>query len=176
MLAETRRLAGSGDRLWDLYCGYGLFAVALSPRFASVVGVEASAEAVDCARANAAAGAGAESAGGACAFHHLRITGPALARLFAGAPAADEAVILDPPYAGAPAPVLLAAGARRARRIVHVFCNTGRIPADAAVWRKAGYRIAEIVPLDMFPGTPELETLVSLEPGAPPHRRVSPPR
>ena len=169
MLAEARRLAGGGDRLWDLYCGYGLFAIALSQGFASVVGVEASAEAVACARANAArrgTGGGPQRALAGCTFHDLRITGPALTALFAGTPPADEALILDPPYAGAPAPVLLAAGARGARRVVHVFCNTGRIPADAAIWRKAGYRISEIVPLDMFPGTPELETLVCLEPGS----------
>lgn len=164
MLAEARRMAGSGGRLWDLYCGYGLFAVALSARFASVVGVEASEEAVACARLNASRGA-REAAKAGFEFHHLRITGPALSALFGATPAAEEALILDPPYAGAPAPVLLAAGARRARRVVHVFCNTSRIPADAAVWRKAGYRISEIVPLDMFPGTPELETLVCLEPG-----------
>ncbi len=168
MLAEARRLAGGGQRLWDLYCGYGLFAVALAAGFASVVGVEASAEAVAWARVNAARGG--QRGGAALQFHHLHITGPALAALFKATPPADEALILDPPHAGAPAPVLLAAGARRARRVVHVFCNTSRIPADAAVWRKAGYRIREIVPLDMFAGTPELETLVCLEPGAPPRR------
>ncbi len=177
MLAEARRLTGSGGRLWDLYCGYGLFAIALSQRFASIVGVEASAEAVACARANVGRRSGPGALAG-CVFHDLRITGPALAALFAVTSPADESMILDPPYGGAPAPVILAAGARGARRIVHVFCNTGRIPADAAIWRKAGYRISEIVPLDMFPGTPELETLVCLEPGEPgePHEPGAPPR
>ena len=176
MLSEAGRLLGGGDRLWDLYCGYGLFAVALASggRFASVVGVEASADAIACARANAERMTSTQArpdAGGSRPtaidfdLREARITGPALKELFAEVPvAAAEALLLDPPYAGAPAPVLLASAGRGARRVLHVTCNTSRIPTDAAVWRRAGYRIADMVPLDMFPGTPELETLVLLEP------------
>ncbi len=162
ILAEARRMLGRGGRLWDLYCGYGLFALALSGGFASVVGVETSTDAVACARANAER---LRLRPEAAEFCEARITGPALQELFAGhSAAAEEAFVLDPPYRGAPAPVLIAAARRRPARVLHVFCNTSRIPVDAAIWRKAGYRISEIVPFDMFPGTPELETLALLEP------------
>jgi hypothetical protein len=163
MLAEARRLLGGGDRLFDLYCGYGLFGLALSDAWGSVVGVESSPQAVVSARANAAGSAGRVE------VREARITGPALREIFAAVPAqAREAVILDPPYAGTPAPVILTAGGRAPQRVLHVFCNCSRIPGDVAVWRKAGYRVTAMVPVDMFAGTPELETLVLLEPaGAP---------
>jgi tRNA/tmRNA/rRNA uracil-C5-methylase (TrmA/RlmC/RlmD family) len=46
---------------------------------------------------------------------------------------------------------------------VHIFCNVDRIPADLDEWQRYGYRVSQVAPLDMFPGTPNLEVAILLE-------------
>ena len=53
---------------------------------------------------------------------------------------------------------------RRASRIVHIFCNVDRIPGDIDEWQRYGYRVSQVAPLDMFPGTPNLEVAMLLQP------------
>jgi hypothetical protein len=55
--------------------------------------------------------------------------------------------------------------ARRPARVVHIFCGIETVPGAVAEWGKAGYTLSKCVPLDMFAGTPNLETLALFEPG-----------
>ncbi len=57
-----------------------------------------------------------------------------------------------------------AIAARRPSKVLHIFCNSDLIVPDLSRWKTAGYRAQRAVPLDMFPGTPEVETLVLLRP------------
>jgi hypothetical protein len=43
------------------------------------------------------------------------------------------------------------------------FAVADEIPDALAEWERFGYRVKEVLPLDLFPGTPHLETLVALE-------------
>ena len=52
---------------------------------------------------------------------------------------------------------------RKPVRVCHVFCGTDEIPASIKEWERYGYRVKEVQPLDLFPGTPHLETIVMLE-------------
>jgi tRNA/tmRNA/rRNA uracil-C5-methylase (TrmA/RlmC/RlmD family) len=52
---------------------------------------------------------------------------------------------------------------RKPVRVLHIFCGTDEIPAALAEWERYGYRVKEVLPMDLFPGTPHLETLVALE-------------
>jgi hypothetical protein len=47
--------------------------------------------------------------------------------------------------------------------VLHVFCGTDEIPGELKQWERAGYAASAIRPLDLFPGTPNIETLVLLE-------------
>jgi tRNA/tmRNA/rRNA uracil-C5-methylase (TrmA/RlmC/RlmD family) len=73
-------------------------------------------------------------------------------------------VLLDPPRQGADVGVLETIAARRAQRIVHVVCNIDLLPTELRRWTASGYRVARAVPLDMFPGTSTIETVLALQP------------
>jgi hypothetical protein len=45
-----------------------------------------------------------------------------------------------------------------------LFCRIDLMPAELERWRSTGYRLAEAVPFDMFPGTDEIEVMALFTP------------
>ena len=72
------------------------------------------------------------------------------------------AVLLDPPREGAKGigPALRELGAKRA---VYVSCDPATLARDVRACVEAGYRIATVQPVDMFPQTHHVEAAVLLE-------------
>ena len=146
------------DHFLDLYCGYGLFSFALGEAAKSVLGVEWEGPSIDCAKASAKhlkknyrfiAGKIDEE------FVQTRLPRPVLNE--------PEKILLDPPRKGCEPGVIHALAMRKPIRVCHVFCGTDEIPASLKEWERYGYRVREVQPLDLFPGTPHLETIVMLE-------------
>ncbi len=77
-----------------------------------------------------------------------------------------DAVILNPPRAGTDSRVteILEQLADKPRVIAYVSCNPATLARDVA--RLPGYRIASVVPFDMFPQTAHVETVCELVPEA----------
>jgi tRNA/tmRNA/rRNA uracil-C5-methylase (TrmA/RlmC/RlmD family) len=48
--------------------------------------------------------------------------------------------------------------------VVHIFCGVSAIHDAVSSWKQCGYGVTRCLPLDMFAGTPNLETLLLLEP------------
>lgn len=161
MLTSIRQLLqpNGTERLIDLFCGYGLFSHFLSPDCAAVCGVDSDRESI----AAAIASARYHAARGEVAFFCRQITAATLARILP-APAGAELAILDPPRQGTDGETIAGLAARRPRRAVHIFCHTDGIPPAVRTWADSDYRVTRCLPLDMFPGTPNLETLLLLEP------------
>ena len=146
------------DHFLDLYCGYGLFSFALGEAAKSVLGVEWEGPSIDCAKASA---------------KHLKKSYRFIAgkidemfvqmRLPRPIPGEPEKILLDPPRKGCEPGVIHALAMRKPIRVCHVFCGTDEIPASLKEWERYGYRVREVQPLDLFPGTPHLETIVMLE-------------
>lgn len=145
-------------RLLDLYCGYGLFSLFLTPRFRKVLGIDAGGAAIRAAAANARLNPG----GNRTRFLARRITAELIAEL--APPGGPETVILDPPRQGPQPGVIGALCRRRPRQALHIFCGVDQIPASVKAWRAGGYRVVRIVPLDLFPGSANLEVLILLAP------------
>ena len=143
---------------FDLYCGYGLFTLALGPSARSAVGIERSPESIEAAIAN-----GARLRAGNVRFVRCEITEESLGAVIAHARPGD-AVLLDPARGGTAPGVIECVAARRPGRVVHLFCNIDLICAEIGRWAKSGYRVAEAVPFDMFPGTDDVEVMVLLLP------------
>ena len=74
-----------------------------------------------------------------------------------------DAVIMDPPRAGSTPEFLAGAAALRPRRIVYVSCNVVTQARDLKVLRERGYRLTRVAPVDMFPHTKHVESIVTLE-------------
>jgi tRNA/tmRNA/rRNA uracil-C5-methylase (TrmA/RlmC/RlmD family) len=73
------------------------------------------------------------------------------------------AVIVDPPRAGLSREVVTRLARRRPDRIVYVSCDVATQARDLRALLESGYRIDEVQAFDMFPNTPHIETVVSLE-------------
>ncbi|MCC6784542.1 MAG: 23S rRNA (uracil(1939)-C(5))-methyltransferase RlmD [Planctomycetes bacterium] len=160
LVREVRRIlhdAPKDARIADLYCGGGLFALALARSTGRVFGIEDSEQAIADANASAALN-GIENA-------HFRAG--LVERLMNNLARSREkpfAVILDPPRAGCAARVLHGVAKElQPTRIVYVSCEPATLARDLARLLPLGYEITEITPVDMFPHTSHIETIVVLE-------------
>lgn len=160
MLALAREMLapGADEYLLDLYCGYGLFSHFLAPDFKQVLGIDAEGPSIRSAAANSRFNS---RRGGRTKFLGKRIDGKFLEELLE-ASAPPESVLLDPPRQGPQAGVIATLCQNRPRNILHVFCGVDQIPASLKEWRAGGYQVRRVVPLDMFPGTANLEVMILL--------------
>jgi len=77
-----------------------------------------------------------------------------------------DAVVLDPPRQGCPPEVLDGVFNQIAPpKAVYVSCNPEALAAELPVILNAGYRVTSIQPVDMFPHTDHIETVVTLTRG-----------
>ncbi len=151
-------------RFIDLYCGYGLFANFIGKRFGETYAVDMDPYSIECGRDTARYTARRSGTAVRTHFRAAPITPSSLDSLLPGTGTRDETVVLDPPRQGPGNGVVAYCGGRGVRRAVHLFCAIDRAPIDLQEWVKSGYRISQVVALDMFPGTPNLELAVLLEP------------
>ena len=140
-----------GERVLDAYCGLGNFSLPLAARGAAVTGLEAGAEMVERARANAAGNALPAS------FHRADLGDEAVVRDWLGR--GWDKLLIDPPRSGAE---VLVEHVRLARpsRIVYVSCNPDTLARDAArLVHGHGYHMARTGLVDMFPHTSHIESV-----------------
>jgi 23S rRNA (uracil1939-C5)-methyltransferase len=142
----------AGERALDLYCGAGNFTLPIARRHAVVDGIERDPIAVEAGRANARrAGLSAAS------FQAGRVTDALRARV----PGTLDAVVLDPPRAGA-ADAVAAIARLRAPRVVYVSCEPSTLARDVRAFLACGYRLGRVQPIDLFPQTYHIETVAEL--------------
>jgi 23S rRNA (uracil1939-C5)-methyltransferase len=145
-VAEGRvRGATRRDLAIDLYAGVGFFTHPLTQLFGRVIAVEGSNVSIRYLRMNTTAEA---------------IHAP-VEQWVSRMPEADF-VFLDPPRAGA-RPEVIDAVAKKAKRICYLSCDPVTFARDANRLRAAGWRLASLDLLDLFPNTHHVETLSSFE-------------
>lgn len=149
-----------GKVLVDLFSGVGLFSLSFAGFFDHVYGVESSASAVSDARFNA------ENQG----IDNISwLSGRAeneFSALVASISGLD-AVIIDPPREGCDRRLLSQLSASRARKIIYVSCDLATLCRDLRHLAAAGYALDAVQPVDMFPHTAHLETVVCLRRNSP---------
>ncbi len=149
---------GHVERIVDLYCGAGTFALYFASRGARVVGIEENPSAVREARANAAL----NGVDDRTTFLAGRVEMVLRGEHGAGALAAAEAVFLDPPRKGSDPPTLDALLRSRVPYIWYLSCNPATLARDLAHLLAGGYKLGLVQPFDMFPQTGHIEALVAL--------------
>lgn len=143
-------LAPTGDEtLLDLYCGVGLFGLALAERVGRVIGVEARLNSAADWRYNAREMAHVELMEGDVETVLPTIEGPLAAGL----------VILNPPRAGAGEKIAAEIARLAPRRVVYVSCDPATLARDARLLVDAGYRLEHVQPVDAFPQTYHIESV-----------------
>ncbi|HCQ98927.1 MAG TPA: hypothetical protein DIU48_05875 [Acidobacteria bacterium] len=81
------------------------------------------------------------------------------------------AVIVDPPRTGLSPEVAVRLTRCCPDRIVYVSCDVATQARDLRVLTAAGYRLAQVHAFDMFPNTPHVETVVTLDRAGGPSRQ-----
>ena len=156
---EKAELCGD-EILLDLYCGIGTIGLSMADRAREIVGIEIVEEAVACAKENALRN-GVENAyfycGDASDAKGLLKNAEALHGSVDGA-----TVIMDPPRKGSTPELINYLAERDFRRIVYVSCNPDTLARDCVVFRSLGYEIGTVTPVDMFPRTGHVESVVCL--------------
>ena len=161
LISKTEQLLnpdGSGV-LYDLYCGYGLFACSFAGRYKEITGIEASGESIKSALLNAKY----LSEGTRIRFAAKKITEDSLLQTLPAKIKENEVFLLDPPRNGAEKGVIKTIAEREPGKIIHIFCCVDEIPEGIAQWEKEGYKLKSLSPLDLFPGSPNLEVIALLE-------------
>lgn len=150
-----------GDRVLDLYCGVGAIALQLASDIAShaqgsgeVIGVEIVEAAVDNARDNAKLN-GIEN------VHFIKAD--ASKWLYEqNDKLMIDVIVVDPPRKGLDPAALNVIREADCERVVYVSCNPATLARDLALLSDR-YQIATIQPVDMFPHTTHVETIVLIQ-------------
>ena len=155
ILYETaREYAGdTKDKvIFDLYSGTGTIAQLLAPIAEHVTGVEIVPEAVRSAEENAC-----RNKLDNCSF----IAGDVL-KVIDELEEKPDLIILDPPRDGIHPKALPKIIAFGVKRIVYISCKPTSLARDLIVLQQNGYQVERSCCVDMFPGTPHVETVVLL--------------
>jgi 23S rRNA (uracil1939-C5)-methyltransferase len=73
-----------------------------------------------------------------------------------------DVVFLDPPRAGSTPECIAAVNKMKPRRVVYVSCDPETLARDVAAFTRLGWRAAKFCPVDLFPQTKHVETVVLL--------------
>ena len=154
LAVEAAHLTGK-EVVLDAYCGIGTIGLTAADHAKQVVGVELNRDAVQDAIGNAKHNG----------VKNARFFAADATRWISEAAAAGEradVIFMDPPREGS-TPQFLDSVARMApKRVVYVSCNPETLARDLALLTKKGYRVESSTPVDMFPQTEHIETVVLL--------------
>ncbi len=140
-----------GLRIVDAYCGFGVYGRRLARHGARAVGIELDPGAVEMSREVPVKG-------------FRLIEGPVEGHMESVLPA--DRVILNPPRGGVDEAVTEALARTPPERLIYVSCDPSTLARDLArleVPRRL--RVTRIQGVDLFPQTPHVETIVTLDAG-----------
>ena len=151
---ELAKLTGR-ETVIDAYCGIGTIGLCAAPLAKQVIGVERNPAAVKDAAANARRNKIA-NARFVCADATEWMAAAA------GEGLHPDVVFLDPPRAGSTPECITAVNKMKPRRAVYVSCDPENLARDVAAFTRLGWRAAKFCPVDLFPQTKHVETVVLL--------------
>ncbi len=157
LYGEAARMAElSGNELvLDLYCGAGTIGLSMADKASGIVGVEIVPQAIENAKENAK-NAGINNARFICA------DAATAAERLATEGLHPDVVLLDPPRKGCDVATIEAVCQMSPERIVMVSCDSATAARDVALFETKGYKATLCRPVDMFPRTGHVETVLLL--------------
>ena len=139
----------------DLYAGAGLFTAVL----ADAVGETGSVLSVE-----GAPGTSRDARKNLHAAPHVEIVQGRVERVLRQKPRDFDALILDPPRAGAGKAVVGQLVASQPRAVAYVSCDPASFARDVGYFRQAGWELSALRAFDLYPHTHHLETVALLTP------------
>ena len=144
------------EKVIDAYCGIGTIGLVASKRAGEVIGVELNRDAVHDAISNAKRNG----------IKNVRFFCDDAGEFMLGMARDGEKadiVFMDPPRAGSDECFLSSLVTLAPKKIVYISCNPETQQRDLRFLTKRGYKVEKIQPVDMFPHTNHVETVVLLK-------------
>lgn len=152
----------SSSNVLDLYCGTGTISLIMAKKAQSVTGIEIVPEAISDAKFNAKINKLSNT---------YFISGKAesvvpellSSSFFSDIPSKDkiyDIVVLDPPRKGLETSLIETIASVKPKKILYVSCHPGSLARDLRLFNKHNYSVSKVVPVDMFPWTTHVETVV----------------
>lgn len=152
---EFAKLSGK-EKVIDAYCGIGTIGMVAAKNAGEVIGCELNPDAVRDAKINAKIN-GVKNIKFVCAD-----AGEFMLEMKEQGEKCDV-LFMDPPRAGSDKKFLSCAVSLLPDRIVYISCNPETQQRDLFYLIKNGYKVKKIQPVDMFPYTAHIESVVLLE-------------
>ena len=150
----VRKVANGGDIALDIYSGIGTIGIILSEKYSLVYGIESMKESVQSALLTLEDND----------ISNVRfIHGKAEDKLKEFVGKKIDTIIFDPPRAGLSKRVIKTTLEIRPNQIIYVSCNPKTQVRDLRYFVDKDYMISYVRPIDMFPHTPHIESIVVLE-------------
>ncbi|PKR84020.1 23S rRNA (uracil(1939)-C(5))-methyltransferase RlmD [Heyndrickxia camelliae] len=137
----------------DAYCGIGTISLFLAQQAKKVYGVEIVPEAIEDAKRNAKLN---EIENVEFAVGEAETVIP---KWYEDGVKADVLVV-DPPRKGCDETLLQTIIEMKPKKVVYVSCNPATLARDLRILEDGGFKTAEVQPVDMFPQTMHVETVV----------------
>ena len=144
---------GQEANIVDVFSGTGTITLLAARKTKKIIGIECVADAVADARRNAEQN-GIDNAAFICADAAIELSKLVQAGF------SPNTIIVDPPRKGCEPAVIDAMARSGAKDIVYVSCDPATLARDCKKLCEAGYAIKSVQPVDMFPQTPHVETVV----------------
>lgn len=145
-------LKGS-ETVIDTYCGIGTIGMVASKKAKQVIGVELNKDAVKDAIYNA-------KMNNIKNIRFINEDATAFMVELAKEKVGIDAVIMDPPRSGTTSDFINAVKALKPKQVVYISCDPSTQARDLVLFKEAGYEFDTMIPVDMFPMTEHVETVV----------------
>ena len=158
LYAKTLEFAGltGNETVWDLYCGIGSISLSLAKSAKKVFGVEIISDAIRDAKNNA------KMNGIDNVEFFVGKSEEVLPEYYQKHGGYADVVVVDPPRKGCDVALLDTIVKMQPEKMVYVSCDSATLARDIRYMSEHGYRLLKVQPVDMFPHTDAVETVVLL--------------
>ncbi len=143
------------ETLLDLYCGTGTIGLTMANKAKELIGVEINKSALKNAKENAKINK----------INNAKFYCMDAKKAFEVIKKANkdvDTVILDPPRKGISSSLISDISNNKIKKVVYISCNVATLARDLKEFIKNGYKLIKVQPVDMFPRTGHVETVVLL--------------
>ncbi|MFV0395929.1 MAG: 23S rRNA (uracil(1939)-C(5))-methyltransferase RlmD [Coprobacillaceae bacterium] len=136
----------------DAYCGIGTISLNLADKAKQVIGIEVMPEAVEIAKTNAINN-NIENVSFECGL---------VEDVVDNLKTSPDVVVVDPPRKGLETSFIEYLIKLNPKKIAYISCNPTTLVRDVKQFVEAGYSLSDVQPVDMFPQTCHIESIVKL--------------
>lgn len=143
------------ETILDLYCGVGTISMFLAQKAKKVIGIEIVEQAIENAKENALHN-------GITNIEFVCSDAASYAKKVSDENLKPDIVVVDPPRKGCDQVTLDSIVKMSPQRIVYVSCDPATLARDLRILENSGYHCVKVQPVDMFPYSHHIESVVLL--------------